>query len=406
MSESGTDGRAPNGGSTVIASISNLEEEASMNSAVPTPRGRWVKFEEEPATIQPSSIEVVDTSDRMSSPPPTTEIVIEPTKVFTKKSSSPPETVLTLQPGVAVNPETNSQSDQTMANGDIICTVLPTNRNCAWVTKANFRPNLVPEEIMSTFLTITVEDYVLAMQILTNDVRFSLYNVLYKRILLLWMLTGFVILMSLLFSGTKGLALFGGGIIWLIMNATGIFVCMWIKFKLYHLLERCMAHVNNVLYKHHILIGLDDRGKLSCHKVNLIFVYFDTTRCIKYLSEMLEAQEKADASNEVVQNPVIRSRMDIDHHDIIITRGSVTERVIQKEKYAEKLLLRYSQRWVKEFVRKRLDLSLPVHPDGFEEPGPPVPPRHCAMARCPCQYIEEHLKFKPLTKCSISELCC
>lgn len=128
---------------------------------------------------------------------------------------------------------------------------------------------------------ITVEDYVLALQVLTNDVRFTLYNVLYKRILLLWMMLGFFILLGLLFSGqsqsnvvlfcvtpimyrsqnknwiaqdvfsrrtkrgssriglpsfgrisgTKGLALFGGGVFWLIVNATGIFVCMWLKFK-------------------------------------------------------------------------------------------------------------------------------------------------------------------------------
>ena len=48
---------------------------------------------------------------------------------------------------------------------------------------------------------ITVEDYVLALQVLTNDFRFTLYNVFYKRILLFWMMLGFVILLSLLLSG-------------------------------------------------------------------------------------------------------------------------------------------------------------------------------------------------------------
>lgn len=52
----------------------------------------------------------------------------------------------------------------------------------------------------------------------------------------------------------------------------------------------------------------------------------------KYMSAMLDEQEKADTANEARQNPVIRSRMDIDQEDnIIITRGSVTERLAQKE---------------------------------------------------------------------------
>ncbi|OQR73141.1 hypothetical protein BIW11_09929 [Tropilaelaps mercedesae] len=137
-------------------------------------------------------------------------------------------------------------------------------------------------------------------------------------------------------------------------------------------------------------------------------IFLGGTPLQKYLTAMLDEQEKADTANEVRQNPVIRSRMDIGQEDsIIITRGSVTERLAQKEKTAEKLLLRYSQRWVKSFVRKRLDLNVPLHPENYSaEPGSPEPPRHCSMARCPCQFVEEHLCFKPLTKCSWSELCC
>lgn len=47
---------------------------------------------------------------------------------------------------------------------------------------------------------------------------------------------------------------------------------------------------------------------------------------------MLEEQEKADTANEARENPVVRSRMDIGQEDnIFITRGSVTERLSQKE---------------------------------------------------------------------------
>lgn len=314
---------------------------------------------------------------------------------------------------------TRSSSATGFSNGDIIVNALPTNRRCAWITKAEFKPELVPEELMATGLTLTVEEYVAAMQVLVHDVRFTLYNVCYKRLLLVWVLLGFFILLCLLFSGVRGLALFGGGVVWLVVNALGIFVCMWLKFKLLHMLERCIASINSLFFRHKILLGLDDRGKISCHKVHLIFVYFDVSPCIRYLYEMLENQDRQDAldaraagdttgsaRNGAALYPVDRARMDIDMSDIIITGSSSSTRISQREKYAEKLLLRYSQRWVKEFVRKRLDLNMPVHPDGFEDgPCPPAPPRHCALARCPCQFIEEHLRFKPLTKCSLSELC-
>lgn len=46
-----------------------------------------------------------------------------------------------------------------------------------------------------------------------------------------WILMGFIVLLALLFSGVKGVALFGAGVIWLLLNASGIFVCMWIKIR-------------------------------------------------------------------------------------------------------------------------------------------------------------------------------
>jgi hypothetical protein len=50
-------------------------------------------------------------------------------------------------------------------------------------------------------LQLTVEDYVQTMEKLTTDMRFTVYNICYKRILVIWIVTAFVILLSLLFSG-------------------------------------------------------------------------------------------------------------------------------------------------------------------------------------------------------------
>ena len=34
------------------------------------------------------------------------------------------------------------------------------------------------------------------------------------------------------------------------------------------------------LVKHNLMLALDDRGKISCHKVNLCFIYLNNTQCI------------------------------------------------------------------------------------------------------------------------------
>ena len=47
-----------------------------------------------------------------------------------------------------------------------------------------------------------------------------------------------------------------------------------------------MASVNSSLIKHNLILGVDDRGKLSCHKVNLCFIYFDATDCIVSIQEI------------------------------------------------------------------------------------------------------------------------
>jgi hypothetical protein len=41
-----------------------------------------------------------------------------------------------------------------------------------------------------------------------------------------------------------------------------------------------MASINASLMKHKIILGLDDRGRLSCHKVNLCYIYMDPADCI------------------------------------------------------------------------------------------------------------------------------
>ena len=41
-----------------------------------------------------------------------------------------------------------------------------------------------------------------------------------------------------------------------------------------------MAKANQLLIRHNIILGVDDRGKLSCQKTHLCFIYFDTSDCV------------------------------------------------------------------------------------------------------------------------------
>uniref|UniRef100_T1GHP1 Uncharacterized protein n=1 Tax=Megaselia scalaris TaxID=36166 RepID=T1GHP1_MEGSC len=283
------------------------------------------------------------------------------------------------------------------ANGDVIVTLLPTNTKWPWITPAVFRPELVPEELMAQGLTygilnrifynfipfqLTVEEYVNAMETLVNDYRFTVYNICYKRILVCWILFAFCVLLALLFSGLQGIALFSLGVGWLFLNAAAIFFCMWVKLRLARGLEKCLARVNKQLMRHKILIVLDDRGRISCHKVNLCFIYFDPTQCISYLNEFIERCEQNGANIQAGWE----TKLDIDVNDIVI-QGSNTTRVSRKQAVAQEILLTYFQRWGKDFLRRRLDWTV-------NEAGVHETPRHLQSSICPCQYVEEILTNK------------
>ncbi|XP_054082751.1 uncharacterized protein LOC105212538 isoform X2 [Zeugodacus cucurbitae] len=268
------------------------------------------------------------------------------------------------------------------ANGDVIVTLLPANTKWPWITPAIFRPELVPEELMAQGLTLTVEEYVNAMETLVNDYRFTVYNICYKRILVCWILLAFTVLLTLLFSGLQGVALFSLGVGWLFLNAAAIFLCMWVKLRLSRGLEKCLARVNRQLMKHKILLILDDRGRISCHKVNLCFMYFDATQCVGFLNEFLEHTEQN--GGEAIKAGWER-KLDIDVNDIVI-QGNNPVRLSRKQERGTQLFLRYATRWGMEALRGLVDVT-PL------EPG-----RHCGQFQCPCQYIKQHLQCKPRGK--------
>jgi len=303
---------------------------------------------------------------------------------------------------------TNAARGRTFENGDIIVTLLPVNEKLPWISPAKFRPELVPEELMAPVLTLTVEDYVQTLEKLTSDMRFTIYIMGYKRILVIWIVLAFVILLSLLFSGFQGIQLFACGVVWLILNAGAIFFCMWIKIKLNKQMEKCMAVVNNSLMKHKLLLGVDDRGKISCHKVNLCFIYFDPSDCIKRLETVLAEKPEAAENGGFNREEYLREVEQFEDVEVVVA-GRNSVRIERTHERAEKLFLHYIQRWAKDYLRRRLDW---VMEDlyGQSEYASNTNPRHLRSALCPCQYIEEHLRNKRLREslnpCAVSSNPC
>lgn len=164
------------------------------------------------------------------------------------------------------------------------------------------------------------------METLVNDVRFTLYNICYKRVLLVWVIFAFSVLFGFLFSGLKGIALFSLGVGWLFLNVGAIFFCMWLKLRLARGLERCLASVNKQLIRHKIVLALDDRGRISCHKVNLCFMYYDPAQCVSFLNDFIERCEQNGNAIEAGWE----SRLDVNVSDIVI-QGSNTTRVSRKQ---------------------------------------------------------------------------
>ncbi|TRY62889.1 hypothetical protein TCAL_03883 [Tigriopus californicus] len=282
-------------------------------------------------------------------------------------------------------------------NGEVIVTLLPVNERFPWVSPAKFRPELVPEELMAPILTLTVEEYVNTLEKLTTDMRFILYNIMYKRILVIWIATAFIILLALLFSGYQGVELFACGVLWLIMNASAIFVCMWIKLKLNKKLEKCMSSVNAGLQKHKIILGVDDRGKLSCHKVNLCFIYFESSDCIKRLEAILSEKPEdgppsAQTNGGFDREAYLKDVEQFEDVEVVVA-GRNSVKLDRKHERAEKLYLHYIQRWAKDYLRRRLDWMV-EDLYGNAEYAANTNPRHLKSALCPCQYIEEHLRNK------------
>ncbi|KRX19180.1 Vacuolar protein sorting-associated protein 52 -like protein, partial [Trichinella nelsoni] len=259
-----------------------------------------------------------------------------------------------------------------LENGITIVVVMPLKLTCKMLSFTKFDPNHVPRAILSSKLSITVEDYVTAMELLTNDFRFRLYTVFHQRIIFAWLIASLIVMLCVLFSNARGLVLFALSLGWSSVIGLGTLLCVIFERMLDQSLSCCVATVNRFLVRHNLLLCVDDRGKFSCHKIAIVFLYFNLDQCIL---EVAKNVEKLGLKLHRRQ-----------HHLPIPTAPSVSSQVdiVAAPTTAQN---KHTQRYCRDLIRKGINLPVVRFQDQTDDMSITV--KHCKFALCLCQYLEK-----------------
>ncbi|VDO56030.1 unnamed protein product [Haemonchus placei] len=195
------------------------------------------------------------------------------------------------------------------------------------------------------------EDYVTAMELITNDYRFRSFSTLYSRLVAFWMTLSIVILLVVLFANAEGgILVMTFCLFWCVMLFAGIIACAIIRKQIRIGLRHCVQSANKILIKNNVIAGVEDKGQLSCHKV--VVGNFSLISFIGFCIGLCRA--------------------------LFCTRF---------------LVLKYSQEFVKDTARYRL--VFPSRPTlGVSD----YLPKHCPKQMCLCQFIDKHHFNRPPRK--------
>ncbi|XP_003366213.1 vacuolar protein sorting-associated protein 52-like protein [Trichinella spiralis] len=246
-------------------------------------------------------------------------------------------------------------------NGITIVVVMPLKLTCKVLSFTKFDPNHVPRAILSSKLSITVEDYVTAMELLTNDFRFRLYTVFHQRIIFAWLIASLIVMFCVLFSNARGLVLFALSLGWSSVIGLGTLLCVIFERMLDQSLSACVATVNRFLVRHNLLLCVDDRGKFSCHKIAIL----EVAKNVEKLGLKLHRRQ---------------------HHLPIPTTPSVSSQVdiVAAPTTAQN---KHTQRYCRDLIRQGINLPVVRFQDQTDDMSITV--KHCKFALCLCQYLEK-----------------
>ncbi|GMS89474.1 hypothetical protein PENTCL1PPCAC_11649, partial [Pristionchus entomophagus] len=262
------------------------------------------------------------------------------------------------------------KQEETMKNGRVCVSVWPENTSCAWLCPPRYNPYSMPSILASQGIKMLPDDYVLALEMITNDYRFRSYCTLYGRLVAMWMTISLLVLLVVLFSSPQGgLPVLIFCFLWCATVLIGILGCCVLRKQMRVGVRHAVQGANKILLKHGILAGVEDRGQISCHKVVIHLMYMDTAGCLSDI----ERQVRISSTGGAVLSP-----------DQPTPPMEVNEEAV-------KILLKYSHGYVKDSSRSRL--VFPTRPtQGVSE----YSPKHCQKSLCICQYIEKkHFNRKP-----------
>uniref|UniRef100_A0A7E4VEQ8 BTB domain-containing protein n=1 Tax=Panagrellus redivivus TaxID=6233 RepID=A0A7E4VEQ8_PANRE len=251
--------------------------------------------------------------------------------------------------------------DNVNRNGKIAATIFPTNSHLAWVAPPVYDRDTLPQALADVGLPAEV--YTAIVRRITDDTRFRCYAMGFSRILPTWVVFSiFFLLLMLVSSPDGGFAVMVMTLCWMVMLFVGVFFCIVIRKHLRIGLTECIGEANKDLLHHSLIVGVQDRGQLSCHKVVLIFMKYDVSECLVDIEKLLR-----------VSNASTKPK------PIIMTHDEMTNAV-------DCLLRGYIQPYIKGHVKRRF--LFPTRPsEGVSD----FRPKHCQKQHCLCQYIEaEH----------------
>lgn len=87
--------------------------------------------------------------------------------------------------------------------------------------------------------------------------------------------------------------------LWMIMLFIGIFFCIIIRKYMVIALRHCVKDANRILMPYNLIAGVQDRGQLSCHKVVIIFVYFNMSGCQKDMERLIKIQNSTNTPTQI-----------------------------------------------------------------------------------------------------------
>uniref|UniRef100_A0AC34GXK2 RNA helicase n=1 Tax=Panagrolaimus sp. ES5 TaxID=591445 RepID=A0AC34GXK2_9BILA len=223
-----------------------------------------------------------------------------------------------------------------LKNGKIIANISPINERMAWIVPPIYNSTKQHPAVASAGLP--QDTYSLVLRQITEDIRFKSYIIGFSRVLPFWIIFSIFILLFLLLTSPDG----------------GFWVMLRIG------LAQLVGEVNKHLLHYNLIAGVQDRGQLSCHKVVIIFMFYESKECIVDIEKMLRI-----ANSTAKPKPILMT------HDEMASQ-------------CDQLLRAHIQPYIKSFVKRRL--LFPTRPaEGVSD----FRPKHCQKNHCLCQFVEE-----------------